>query len=221
MSQIGLPGVSQQAAVGSVHGEVYTPDKLARALVRVAAPFVRAVVPPEPDGVRKVRAIDGSVGGGALIRACEGEFLTRSTGVDLRPQAEGLRRVDRPIVGDWPTVAATMRDGRERFDLGVLNPPFGAAVGPRVTVEHVRCLVGLCTVSLVILPADYVCSVLLDNAVFSVNAPKRTIRVIGRPWGQRVRNIVAFLWAPGDGPWETTGVYWREPDGTVQPETEE
>lgn len=89
----------------------YTPDPLARAIVRWAAGRI-----PAPR-----RIVEPSVGGGAFVRACREEWpRARVHGVDLDPDAVGLDLCDTQQIGDYLLTPAG-----STFDLAVGNPPFG------------------------------------------------------------------------------------------------
>lgn len=101
------------SATGRVGGRrpldrYYTPDAVADACVRALPALApRTIVEP-------------SVGGGAFRRALYRRWPTaRIVGVDADPDAIGLAESHRSIIGDWPTVAPTLR-----ADLVCGNPPY-------------------------------------------------------------------------------------------------
>lgn len=92
----------------------YTPDPLARAIVRWAAERI-----PAPR-----RIVEPSVGGGAFVRACREEWRAPNIhGVDLDPSAAGLDLVTTRHVGDY--LDAPLGDA----DLTIGNPPFARPTG--------------------------------------------------------------------------------------------
>lgn len=90
----------------------YTPDDVATRLVEWLC------IPPTWD------IIEPSVGSGAWVRALRAcGHRGRIIGVDVDPDAAGLHDVDEAHVGDWPTIAPTLR----RVPLHLGNPPFRPA----------------------------------------------------------------------------------------------
>lgn len=93
------------------HDAYYTPDDVAARLVRV---LVEHHLPPSP------RVCEPSVGGGAFARALRAACgpHTHLTGVDIRPDAEGLRLCDVAVAGDYLALDLP----RVAWTIG--NPPF-------------------------------------------------------------------------------------------------
>lgn len=181
--------------VGDELGRCFTPLPLAQAVVDAVEWDDNA------EGLLTT-VLEPSVGGGAFVRAARHRWpLARILGVDIDPRAEAfeLGLVDRGEVGDFPTVARFW-DRIEfgaggRPDLIVGNPPFGKAVGIDVTIAHVHACLDLAQVVALVLPLPYLCGHEFD-AIWRRQRPA-IVRVIGRPWPTRLREVAVFEWRTG------------------------
>jgi predicted RNA methylase len=201
------------APVGDDLGRCYTDDTLADA-------FVSAI--SWPAGLSCPLVLEPSVGGGSFARAVRRRWPGATIiGVDIDPDAAGLREVDVPIVADWPTIARhwdrleVLRPFRVqttapkwRVKLAVGNPPFGLAVGIDVTIDHVVSAVELASSAAFILPLPYVCGSEFD-LVWRRRRPARLHRVLDRPWPTRLREVVGMEWWSESTGTDTVDLDWR------------
>lgn len=191
-----LPGIRPPTPVADPSGAIYTPDSLALAIARHVAPLA------SPAGTA-VRVLEPSVGGGAFVRAARqvwpGASASITTGVDADPSAAGLSMVELPKVGDWPEVARSLTG--PRFDVCLMNPPFGDAVGMAVTVAHVRAAIEASNLTACILPCPYLTGAEFHDGagkrhggVLAKHPPARVLRVVDRPWPAVLREVLVFVW---------------------------
>lgn len=90
----------------------YTPDRHARALLWWT--WERLIGP-------RLSVLEPSVGGGAWVRAARDVWPEATvTGMDLDPNALGLRQVDVPLVGDFLTGPLP-----QHYQIVIGNPPYG------------------------------------------------------------------------------------------------
>ncbi len=172
------------APAGDDLGRVYTPMPLAEAIV--------AALPELP---ARPYIVDPGVGGGSLIRAARKRWpLGRFLGVDVDPFAPGFADCDDIERGSWLDEDRMRARIPVPVDLVIGNPPFGRAVGAKVTAEHVlRALVAAELVA-VILPVQVLCQSVFRTVVDSALRPQpEVLWVPGRPWTD-VREVAVFVW---------------------------
>lgn len=203
-----LPGMQSRNRVGDPKGAIHTPDLLALALVRHVATRVPLPMAPVPV---PLRFLEPEVGGGAMVRAVQRVWPSALvTGIDCNPEAAGFALCDTHHVGDWPAVERTM-PALLKWDVSVMNPPFGKAVGMRVTIAHVLAAIRRSTVVTALLPVAYLTGARFDAEVWAPHPPRGIIRITDRPWPKQLREVCAIEWGPGaesEEPWVRT-LDWR------------
>lgn len=185
--QPALPGLAAPIPIGDPLDRCYTPEALARAVVR-ALPIETPREVWEP-----------SAGGGAFVRAIRERWPSaRVLGVDVDPAAPARSLCNDWITGSWPEVARELARP-PRVIVG--NPPFGEAL------EHVEAALRFDTFVAFILPLAYL-GVGAWQPLFAARPPARLRPITGRPWPARVRETAVYEW------W---GSRWASRPWTVEP----
>lgn len=180
----------------------YTPDDLASRMVTAAMLDRTMMLLPAPRVI-----VEFSVGGGSFIGPIRDMWPDATViGVDVDPEAEGLAKCDRAIVGDWLQVAPKIG----RVDLAIGNVPFNRDSG-RVSKKtgkpimeacghlHVAAALEISDHTVSIVPWDPICAVDTWACIYSGPARPRYVDPIRtRPWPANVRGTASCTWF-GDG----------------------
>jgi len=174
----------------------YTPLGLADACVERLR-IVRRCCPP-------TMLVEPGVGGGAFVRSVRRLYQhAEVVGVDIDPQAEGLRICDRAVVGDW------LDDGGRQIELltdrhaangGVVwvvgNPAFSTAPQwiRRALEMEVELVASILPIGILEHAGDWL-RLLVDHP------PDVWYPILGRPWPRNTRGTGLFCWErePGAG----------------------
>jgi hypothetical protein len=192
--QLALTADLAPVPIGDELDRDYTPDRLALTICRRLdlTMTIRRVVEP-------------SVGGGAFARAARATWPHVIVhGVDVDPDAAGVRWCDSHVTGSWLDEPLPGRP----YDLVLGNPPFSGTTA----VEHVEhaLVPGRARYVALILPLAYLAvdrwaHLLRESAGLDAVWPIRP-----RPWGERVRETAVYVWAPGtQGTMRIDPLEWR------------
>lgn len=157
----------------------YTPDRLAVRIVDTVVSMHER---------RLAWGLDPHVGGGAFARALD-RHCDVVQGVDVDPEAVGLRHVRSPVCADWLTASPEVW---RHVDLVAGNPPFSTAA------DHVAATFRACPRADVVfvLPLTNL-GLLAWQPLFRGPSHRLTavLVIVGRPW-TCVREVAAFVWRP-------------------------
>lgn len=189
MNELTLPGMEPERAIRDDLDRVYTPDKLARAVVSAVGPYVRC----RHTRGHKMRILEPSVGGGAFVRACGERWPTsRIVGIDIDPEAPGFKGCLSHEVGDF--ASGVMAETVPLAELVIGNPPFSEALEH---VQHAREMAPQSTLAF-ILPMAYL-GVGEWQPILRRFPLTAVMPVVPRPWPKRIRETAVYVWTPDPG----------------------
>lgn len=168
---------------GDPLGRSYTPDHVALAIVQ----RLRTLWPAGTT----LSVVEPCAGGGAFLRAAVTTGpVSEAMALDVSPDAPALAGPDPRwlrSVHDATTAFPTPFGG---FDLAVTNPPFGKAVGQKVTLAIVDRMREAAQVAAVLVPLGYLGQ---QGWAERVKACRAVWPIVGRVW-EHEREMVVLVW---------------------------